>query len=1447
MRTVFYLLALLVTSVHAQQIYLRHGLPVGGLKITGVSNGAPVVVTFENPHGLSVGDFWTVSNEPGSISGTFKIKAVPSAQTIALATVDGADVAGNGGWFLADRVPVNGRSVPVTLNPQPQGLLDGPGGPTTERTRCAVDLTYSCLLSISVVGGTATANVRPGYTAELAPGVSKIGVWRAGALNGTYTIASKTATSFTFQTGSAPAGTYADVGTTVSKTAYSGSPHWELMQATHNSWIDWTVPGNENDRGFTRAISAALIWYVSGEPVALEKATYARLRPEDLAAGSTYCDDGIKRCSLGDRGNSLDYGRFGVVQSALATLMTWDQLTTAERSDYLNKLFNRKEDGCAIPELFTGTGSISANGSARISGEGVSALALDDTVMLGLIGDERKSRRVVGLIGPNEVETNYPFEAGTYRWQYAHRAAVSECGLIEYLGHHPANPLTYAGRYGSFLYNTPGTFAYEAQTQNLYLSHAWAMFRVGMMFAPFDQRARNLAERAFCFLYDYPIGFARARWAGYCQAGSAYGFYRSPWMVAEVLWTVYTATTGYPAGLVGSWLQDFLKANSFGAVPNSTGPDDRYGILFGEGAFVPVASSMSQLGIFPRLFAGTIDEQYWRRWYGRQSGSRDAKWLGNDSGRWGWLGLIGDNPNASESDPPVTSHVFINSGQAACAGSGMKYCTSEPSASFSWAATRTGFSMAGSDWLVTMFGGATSADHDAIQAGDWRAVAGPGGAQPALIGDDSRTSVVADTASVEGMSTLKVGTRSIYYGNPSETSSYIDLSRVDPGNRYVFWRVNLAGGISPRPIRANRWFARIMEPGEPGIVVIIDDVASEAPVPIVSFTHYGQNGQDGEGNTTCLGGCSTSQIASGRIVTRSLANTIVSQWYFPSSGTVRVDALNGSYEGGRGYTFRVTAGPSAPSRVMEAVSAHKLIRGTGTTAMSASQIVTPQWMGVDADIGTFVVPRGGVFPSNGPSFLKASAGPVLVAGLAPGLYSVVAPIGAQCASVMVDSSRVLYCGFVPAGKIDIVRLAGGSAPVQPGGTTLGVIRPGRVNANAADSELQPLGQTWEQQAYIKASKVALHDLFGKAVAVWDRTLVVGAPNPGAAGSAYVFQRNGNGWAEQARLEAVKPGTGDLFGSSVATAADTIVVGSPQAGGAGRAYVFAQRRGLWSRQADLGSMISGWSFGRAVAVADDTIVATAINRDGRGVAYVFTRVGETWREQAQLTAGADGEDFGRSVSVAGDTIVVGAPLASGGPSANRKASGASYVFSHKENGWEQSARLSAPRGEAAGFGTSVSLSGDTIIVGATGESGASGAAYVFRLRDEWELEASLKPSEGLGALFGYSVALSGDVAVITSIAEDDGGDLASGLGGNILPNAGAAYVFARNNEKWTQTARLKASNRDADDLFGLSAGVSGGVVALGAVHEASRHGGVNGDQTDNSVSGAGATYVFTGPY
>lgn len=185
-----------------------------------------------------------------------------------------------------------------------------------------------------------------------------------------------------------------------------------------------------------------------------------------------------------------------------------------------------------------------------------------------------------------------------------------------------------------------------------------------------------------------------------------------------------------------------------------------------------------------------------------------------------------------------------------------------------------------------------------------------------------------------------------------------------------------------------------------------------------------------------------------------------------------------------------------------------------------------------------------------------------------------------------------------------------------------------------------------------------------------------------------------------------------------------------------------------------------------------------------------------------------------------------------------------------------------------FGVSVALSldGSTLAVGAPGEASAAtgiggnqadntardaGAVYVYvHTGGTWVLQAYIKASNtGGGDQFGWSVALSADGSVLAVGAPSED-SRATGTGGDPSDNgardAGAVYVFTRQADVWHQQAYVKASNTDVDDQFGWSVALSadGATLAASALGEASAATGIDGDQVDDSIAGAGAVYVFT---
>lgn len=247
-----------------------------------------------------------------------------------------------------------------------------------------------------------------------------------------------------------------------------------------------------------------------------------------------------------------------------------------------------------------------------------------------------------------------------------------------------------------------------------------------------------------------------------------------------------------------------------------------------------------------------------------------------------------------------------------------------------------------------------------------------------------------------------------------------------------------------------------------------------------------------------------------------------------------------------------------------------------------------------------------------------------------------------------------------------------------------------------------------------------------------------------------------------------------------------------------------------------------------------------------------------------------DEFGWAVAASDDTVVVGAPGESsnatgvnGDPTDTSAANaGAAYVFVRHGTNWTQQAYLKASNTAEGGFfGGAVAVSGDTVVVGANGESSNAtgingnqndnsapfaGAAYVFvRSGTNWSQQAYLKASNTEESdIFGYAVAMSGDTVAVAAFGEDS---QATGINGdqsdNSASRSGAAYVFVRSGTNWTQQAYLKASNSEAFDSFGTSIAVAGDALVVGAPFESGGMAGVNVNEYDNNGLNAGAAYIF----
>lgn len=346
--------------------------------------------------------------------------------------------------------------------------------------------------------------------------------------------------------------------------------------------------------------------------------------------------------------------------------------------------------------------------------------------------------------------------------------------------------------------------------------------------------------------------------------------------------------------------------------------------------------------------------------------------------------------------------------------------------------------------------------------------------------------------------------------------------------------------------------------------------------------------------------------------------------------------------------------------------------------------------------------------------------------------------------------------------------------------------------------------------------------FGKSVAIAGNYAVVGADfaqHEGVTcGAAYVYFYNGSSWQQQAKLVPTDGGERDLFGNSVGISGEYIVVGANEHNGvginSGAAYIFKRENDFWTQQDKLvaadGEAYD--AFGISVAISGDNVLIGAYSDGDNGIfsgsAYVFNRSGDAWNEQAKLLPddGKAEDKFGRSVSIDEDYAVVCALLSDD----DGAESGSVYIFKNDNNLWNQQAKLTASDAKTDDrFGRSVSILGNYLVIGAVladdnGES--SGKAYIFmRTEDNWVEQAILLPKDGAaGDFFGYASATNGRFAMVGALFNDEMGS-----------NSGAAYLFRRSGEHWSQIDKLTATDPVEDANLGSGVAISEDQTIAGA--------------------------------
>jgi hypothetical protein len=305
------------------------------------------------------------------------------------------------------------------------------------------------------------------------------------------------------------------------------------------------------------------------------------------------------------------------------------------------------------------------------------------------------------------------------------------------------------------------------------------------------------------------------------------------------------------------------------------------------------------------------------------------------------------------------------------------------------------------------------------------------------------------------------------------------------------------------------------------------------------------------------------------------------------------------------------------------------------------------------------------------------------------------------------------------------------------------------------------GPLWKYETALTPSAGSGADMFGFHVAVHGETILVGAPYDSTggshAGAVYSFVRSNGAWKQQQKVVAAAPIAESSLGVSMAIEGYVLVAGAQQdssaAEAAGSVYVFVRDGGVWTEQQHLQSPAPKAlaTFGMTVAINTGRILVSATGLDLRqrttppGEAFLFQRdpTSNKWAVTAQFRAAAPRavDLFGAAAALTATTVIIGANGdASGargidGDPAGMDAalSGATYLFGLQGSDYVQSAYIKAFNTDADDcYGHSVAVTDTFLAVSAPYEASsqrgvssedsanaadnsanASGVVYVYR--------------------------------------------------------------------------------------------------------------------------------------
>ncbi len=373
------------------------------------------------------------------------------------------------------------------------------------------------------------------------------------------------------------------------------------------------------------------------------------------------------------------------------------------------------------------------------------------------------------------------------------------------------------------------------------------------------------------------------------------------------------------------------------------------------------------------------------------------------------------------------------------------------------------------------------------------------------------------------------------------------------------------------------------------------------------------------------------------------------------------------------------------------------------------------------------------------------------------------------------------------------------------------------NTNALDISIQVVDKTYLAMESFVANDARQDDAFAYAVATDGLYTIIGVPREDTlhsnSGAAYLYKKLYNGTHTLiSKLKAPIPSANANFGNSVAIDGNYILVGAENEDFNGEAYLFKKDSDTFVTLFMDNNRTQNDKFANAVSMSGDYIVIGADHTNigtfiHAGNATLFKKdANGTIRPIGILSSPAyqDNNFFGKSVSIDGNFIVVGSTKNARGDS-----KGQAYLYKIDQNSSKNPIRriksIEAQDGvNDDNFSSCVSISGDYIAIGAPNND-EKGSVYIFEKNgnDVTQMTKIQVHDVTSNALFGSSVSLKGDYLLIGASGDS-----------TIAPNAGSAYMFKREGDIFRQIDKIYADDAGIYKNFARFVSLSDDSLAIG---------------------------------